>query len=74
MMDSRRRHTRTRNYSGGAAVGSPKPSCKRIVLKGTFETHPSDYSPTDELHLRRRQLLRALRVGGGNAEPMHLEG
>jgi hypothetical protein len=39
-------------------------SGKTIVLKGTFETFPSDYDPTDEQYLRRRQLLRAVGESG----------
>jgi hypothetical protein len=39
-------------------------SAKTIMLKGTFETHPSDYFPTDEQHLRRHQLIRAVGKSG----------
>jgi hypothetical protein len=39
-------------------------SGKVLALNGTFETHPDDYYPTDDQHLRRHQLQRAVGVSG----------
>jgi hypothetical protein len=39
-------------------------SGKKILLKGTFESCPSDSRPTDEQHLRRFQLQRAVGESG----------
>lgn len=46
------------------AIVQTLPSGRTIALKGTFENHPSDYYPTDEQHLRRHQLLKAVGVSG----------
>ena len=40
------------------------PSGKVLALKGTFEAHPDNYYPTDDQHLRRHQLLRAVGESG----------
>jgi hypothetical protein len=46
------------------AIMQTLPSGKTMALKGTFETFPPGYHPTEDQHLRRYQLLQAVGESG----------